>query len=91
MTKSQIFFKVVLLQVIKRIVTPMGNEFITLVKDTALSRIIGIYEIIYAGESYIKKGLFWPLFYTAAFYLVFNGVLTVLFAKLEKKLNYFRG
>ena len=87
----QIFFKVVLLQVIKRIVTPMGNEFITLVKDTALSRIIGIYEIIYAGESYIKKGLFWPLFYTAAFYLVFNGVLTVLFAKLEKKLNYFRG
>ena len=87
----QIFFKVVLLQVIKRIVTPMGNEFITLVKDTALSRIIGIYEIIYAGESYIKKGLFWPLFYTAAFYLLFNGVLTVLFAKLEKKLNYFRG
>ena len=91
MTKSQIFFKVVLLQVIKRIVTPMGNEFITLVKDTALSRIIGIYEIIYAGESYIKKGLAWPLFYTAAFYLVFNGVLTVLFAKLEKKLDYFRG
>ena len=91
MTKSQIFFKVVLLQVIKRIVTPMGNEFITLVKDTALSRIIGIYEIIYAGESYIKKGLFWPLFYTAAFYLLFNGVLTVLFAKLEKKLDYFRG
>ena len=91
MTKSQIFFKVVLLQVIKHIVTPMGNEFITLVKDTALSRIIGIYEIIYAGESYIKKGLFWPLFYTAAFYLVFNGVLTVLFAKLEKKLDYFRG
>ncbi len=91
MTKSQIFFKVVLLQVIKRIVTPMGNEFITLVKDTALSRIIGIYEIIYAGESYIKKGLIWPLFYTAAFYLLFNGVLTVLFAKLEKKLDYFRG
>ena len=91
MTKSQIFFMVVLLLVVKRIVTPMGNEFISLVKDTALSRIIGIYEIIYAGESYIKKGLFWPLFYTAAFYLVFYGVLTVLFAKLEKKLNYFRG
>ena len=91
MTKSQIFFKVVLLQVIKRIVTPMGNEFITLVKDTALARIIAIYEIVYVGESYIKKGLFWPLFYTAAFYLVFNGVLTVLFAKLEKKLDYFRG
>ena len=91
MTKSQIFFKIVLLQVVKRILAPMGNEFITLVKDTALSRIIGIYEIIYAGESYIKKGLFWPLFYTAAFYLLFNGVLTVLFAKLEKKLDYFRG
>ena len=60
-------------------------------KEPALSRSIGLYEIIYAGESYIKKGLFWPLFYTAAFYLVFNGVLTVLFAKLEKKLNYFRG
>ena len=91
MTKSQIFFKVVLLQVVKRILAPMGNEFITLVKDTALARIIAIYEIVYVGESYIKKGLAWPLFYTAAFYLVFNGVLTVLFAKLEKKLNYFRG
>ncbi|MDD5864835.1 MAG: amino acid ABC transporter permease [Firmicutes bacterium] len=91
MTKSQIFFKVVLLQVIKRIVAPMGNEFITLVKDTALSRIIAIYEIVYVGESYIKKGLIWPLFYTAVFYLLFNGILTVLFAKLEKKLDYFRG
>ena len=91
MTKSQIFFKVVLLQVVKRILAPMGNELITLVKDTALARIIAIYEIVYVGESYIKKGLAWPLFYTAAFYLVFNGVLTVLFAKLEKKLNYFRG
>ena len=91
MTKSQIFFKIVLLQVVKRILAPMGNEFITLVKDTALARIIAIYEIVYVGESYIKKGLIWPLFYTAAFYLVFNGVLTVLFAKLEKKLDYFRG
>ena len=91
MTKPQIFFKVTLLQVVKRILAPMGNEFITLVKDTALARIIAIYEIVYVGESYIKKGLAWPLFYTAAFYLVFNGVLTVLFAKLEKKLNYFRG
>ena len=91
MTKSQIFFKVVLLQVIKRIIAPMGNEFITLVKDTALSRIIAIYEIVYVGESYIKRGLIWPLFYTAVFYLLFNGILTVLFAKLEKKLDYFRG
>ena len=91
MTKAQIFFKVVLLQVIKRIVTPMSNEVITLVKDTSLARIIGIYEIIWAGESFIKKGLIWPLFYTGAFYLIFSGVLTVVLAKLEKKLSYFRG
>jgi polar amino acid transport system permease protein len=91
MTKQQIFFKVVLLQVIKRIMAPMSNEVITLVKDTSLARIIGIYEIIWAGESFIKKGMIWPLFYTGIFYLVFSGGLTVLFAKLEKKLNYFRG
>ena len=91
MTKSQIFFKVVLLQVVKRIVAPMGNEFITLVKDTALARVISIYEITYMGESFIKKGLIWPLFYTGAFYLLFSGLLTVLFSKLEKKLDYFRG
>ena len=91
MTKAQIFFKVVLLQVIKRIVTPMSNEVITLVKDTSLARIIGIYEIIWAGESFIKKGLIWPLFYTGAFYLIFSGVLTVVLAKLEKKLSFFRG
>lgn len=91
MTRSQIFFKVVLLQVIKRILAPMGNEFITLVKDTALSRIIAIYEITYVGESFIKKGLIWPLFYTGAFYLLFSGLLTILFSRLEKKLNYFRG
>ena len=91
MTKQQIFFKVVLLQVVKRIMAPMSNEVITLVKDTSLSRIIGIYEIIWAGESFIKKGLIWPLFYTGAFYLVFSGLLTILFGYLEKKLDYFRG
>ena len=91
MTRQQIFFKVVLLQVIKRILPPMSNEIITLVKDTSLARIIGIYEIIWAGESFIKKGLIWPLFYTGAFYLVFSGILTVLLGKLEKKLDYFRG
>ncbi len=90
MTRTQIFFKVVLLQVVKRIMAPMSNEIITLVKDTSLARIISIYEIIWAGESFIKKGLIWPLFYTGLFYLVFNGLLTVLFAKAEKKLNYFR-
>lgn len=91
MTKSQIFFKVVLLQVIKRILAPISNEVITLVKDTSLARIIGIYEIIWAGESFIKKGLIWPLFYTGVFYLVFSGLLTIGFSKMEKKLDYFRG
>ena len=90
MTKSQIFFKVTLLQVIKRIVPPMGNEFITLVKDTSLVRVIAVYEIIWMGESFIKKGMIWPLFYTAVFYLLFNGLLTILFGKLEKKLDYFK-
>ena len=91
MTKQQIFFKIVLLQVIKRIMAPISNEVITLVKDTSLARIIGIYEIIWAGESFIKKGLIWPLFYTGVFYLVFSGLLTVLLGYLEKKLDYFRG
>ena len=91
MTRSQIFFKVVLLQVIKRILAPMSNECITLVKDTALARVIAIYEVTYMGQSFVKKGLVWPLFYTGVFYLLFNGLLTVLFARLEKKLNYFRG
>ena len=90
MTRSQIFFKVTLLQIIKRIVPPMGNEFITLVKDTALVRVISVYEIIWMGESYIKKGLIWPLFYTAVFYLVVNGILTLLLGWAEKKLDYFK-
>jgi len=90
MTKPQIFFKVVLLQVVKRIMAPMSNECITLVKDTALARVIAIYEVTYMGQSFIKKGLLWPLFYTGVFYLLFNGLLTVLFGKLEKKLSYFR-
>ena len=90
MTRSQIFFKVTLLQVIKRIVPPLGNEFITLVKDTALVRVISVYEIIWMGESFIKKGMIWPLFYTAVFYLVANGILTLLFGWFERKLNYFK-
>ncbi|MGN1051299.1 MAG: amino acid ABC transporter permease [Acutalibacteraceae bacterium] len=90
MTKSQIFFKVVLLQVIKRIVPPMSNEIITLVKDTSLARIIAVYEIIWCGQDYIKMaGLIWPLFYTAVFYLAFCGILTLLFNYIEKKLSYF--
>ncbi len=91
MTKGQIFFKVVLPQVVKRVMAPMSNEVITLVKDTSLARIISVYEIIWAGESFIKKGLLWPLFYTGVFYLLFNGGLTLLFGRIEKKLNYYRG
>lgn len=91
MTKSQIFFKVVLLQVIKRIIPPISNEVITLVKDTSLSRIIAVQELIYAGERFIKNGgIIWPLFFTGVFYLLFSGVLTVLFNFIEKKLSYFR-
>ena len=91
MTKTQIFFKVTLLQVIKRILPPMGNEIITLVKDTSLARIIAITELIKAGESYMKSaGIIWPLFYTAVFYLVFNGLLTLLFGWIEKKMDYFK-
>lgn len=91
MTKPQIFFKVTLLQVIKRIVPPMGNEIITLVKDTSLARIIGVYEIIWSGQAYTKSaGIIWPLFYTGVFYLIFNGALTILFGRIERKLSYFR-
>ena len=91
MTKSQIFFKVTLMQLIKRIVPPMSNEVITLVKDTSLSRIIALQELIWAGQSYMKSdGLIWPLFFTGVYYLVFSGILTVLLSKLEKKLEYFR-
>ncbi len=91
MTKGQIFFKIVLLQVVKRIMAPMSNEIITLVKDTSLARIIAVYEIIYIGESYTQQGLIWPLLYTGVFYLVFNGLLTLLFGRLERKLDYIRG
>lgn len=90
MTRSQIFFRVTLLQVIKCIVPPMSNEFITLVKDTALVRVISVYEVIWMGETYVKKGLIWPLFYTAVFYLVVNGILTLLFDWFERKLGYFK-
>ncbi len=92
MTKIQIFFRVVLLQVIKRIIPSMGNEIITLVKDTSLARIISVYEVMWKGQAYIKSaGLIWPMFYTGAFYLLFSGLLTIAFQQLEKKLDYYRG
>jgi len=90
MTRSQIFFKVILLQVIKRIVPPMGNEVITLTKDTALARVIGVAEIIMSAERFTKQGLIWPLFSTGLFFLVFNGVLSLLLGWIEKKMDYFK-
>lgn len=95
MTKSQIFFKVTLLQMIQRIVPPMSNEIITLVKDTSLSRIIALQEIIWAGQSFMKgnqgiSGAIWPLFFTAVYYLAFTAVVTLLLSRLEKKLEFFR-
>jgi polar amino acid transport system permease protein len=91
MTKSQVFFRVVLLQVIKRITAPMSNEVITLVKDTALARVIMVVELIRVAETFAAtRAIIWPLFYTGAFYLIFVGILTLLFGYLEKRLGYFR-
>ena len=95
MTKTQIFFRIKLLQVIKAIVPPMSNEIITLVKDTSLSRIIALQEIIWAGQSFLKgsqgiSGAIWPLFFTGVYYLIFNGITTVLLGRLEKRLNYYQ-
>ena len=89
MTKMQVFFKVVLMQVVKRILPPMSNEVITLIKDTALARVIMIVELIQAAQDYAAYGLMWPLFYSGAFYLLFCGVLTILFGKIEKKFDYY--
>ena len=91
MTKTQIFFKITLLQMVKRVVPPLSNEIITLVKDTSLARIIAAYELTFAGYSFMKSaGITWPLFYTGVFYLAFVGILTLLFNYIEKKLDYFR-
>lgn len=91
MTKSQIFFRITLLQMVKRVVPPMSNEIITLVKDTSLARIIAAYELTFAGFSFMKSaGITWPLFYTGVFYLAFIGLLTLLFNYIEKRLDYFR-
>ena len=90
LSEWEIFRNIVLLQVIKKIIPPVSNEVITLVKDTSLARVIAVYEIIWKGQSFIKsQGIIWPLFYTGAFYLIFSGLLTVLSDKLEEKLSYF--
>ena len=91
LSRSQIFFRVTLLQVIKRIVPPLGNEVITLVKDTSLVRVIAVYELMWNGQSFIKSaGIIWPLFFTGVYYLLFSGLLTLLLGALEKKLDYFK-
>ena len=95
LTKSQIFFKITLLQMIKNVLPPMSNEIITLVKDTSLARIIALQEIIWAGQAFMKgsqgiAGEIWPLFFTGLYYLIFSGILTIVLGKLEKKLSYFR-
>ena len=90
MTKSQVFFKVTLMQVVKRIVPPMGNEIITLVKDTALANYISVLDIIMTAKEYTSAGLIWPLFATAIYYLAFVGILTLLLGWCERKLNYFK-
>ncbi len=95
LTKSQIFFKITLLQMVKNVLPPMSNEIITLVKDTSLARIIALQEIIWAGQAFMKgsqgiAGEIWPLFFTGLYYLIFSGVLTVVLGKIEKKLSYFR-
>ncbi|MBQ2021515.1 MAG: amino acid ABC transporter permease [Peptococcaceae bacterium] len=91
MTKSQIFFKITLLQMVKRVVPPMSNEIITLVKDTSLARIISAYELTFTGFSFAKSaGIIWPLFYTGVFYLIFVGILTLIFNYIERRLDYFK-
>ena len=91
MTKSQIFFRITLLQMVKRVVPPMSNEIITLVKDTSLARIISAYELTFTGFSFAKSaGIIWPLFYTGVFYLIFVGILTLIFNYIERRLNYFK-
>jgi polar amino acid transport system permease protein len=95
MSKSQVFFKVKLLQMIKRILPPMSNEILTLVKDTSLARIIALQEVIWAGQAFMKgsqgiSGAIWPLFFTAVYYLICNGLLTLLLGGAEKKLDFFR-
>ena len=95
LSKGQIFFRITLLQMVKRIIPPMSNEIITLVKDTSLARIIALQEVIWAGQAFLKgsqgiSGVIWPLFFTGVYYLAFSGILTLLFNFVEKKLSYFK-
>ena len=90
MTKKEIFIKVILLQVVKRIIPPMSNEIITLVKDTALANVIAVTELMYKARLELLNGLIWPIFYAGLFYLVFNGLVSFSLSKVEKKLEFFK-
>lgn len=95
MTKTQIFFRVKLLQMVKRILPPISNEILTLVKDTSLARIIALQEVIWAGQAFMKgsqgiSGAIWPMFFTAFYYLIFNGIVTIALGRFEKKMEFFR-
>jgi len=91
-SKSQTFFKIILPQMVKRVLPSVTNEVITLVKDTSLARVVSVVELVKAAQDIVGlKSIIWPLFYIAAFYLAFSGLLTILFSKLEKKLNYYQG
>lgn len=91
MTKTQVFFRVVLFQVLRRIIPPIGNEVITLVKDTSLARVIAVAEIVMVSTAYTSDGLIWPLFYTGVFFLIFSGILSLGLGYVEKKMNYYEG
>ncbi len=91
LTKKEVFFKIVLLQVVKRIIPPMSNEVITLIKDTALANTIAVYELIFEAKEFLTvDGLIWPLFLAGGFYLLFVGILTIVLGKVEKRLDYFK-
>ncbi len=91
MTRREIFFRVILMQLVKRILAPMSNEVITLVKDTSLARVIAVAEIFYMNDvKILSYGIVWPLFYIGVFFLVFVGALTLLFRFCEKKLSYYK-
>ena len=90
MTKREVFFKVILLQMVKRIVPPMGNEIITLVKDTSLANVIAVTELMFRAQQQLNKGLIWPIFYAGLFYLLFNTLVTYLLKFTERKLEYIK-
>lgn len=90
MSKKEIFFKVILLQMIKRIVPPIGNEIITLVKDTSLANVIAVTELMFRAQQQLNKGLIWPIFYAGLFYFLFNALVTYLLKLTERKLEYIK-